>query len=61
MDKTAEDYEHKKIQCVDCGIDVYIENYKDTKTCRCEKCLEIHKKALRKEQNRRYYQSKNQD
>lgn len=60
-DETAEDYEPKKIQCVDCGIDVYIENYKDTKTCRCEKCLEIHKKALRKEQNRRYYQAKNQD
>ena len=60
-DITAEDYEPKKIQCIDCGIDVYIENYKDTETCRCEKCREIHQKALRREQNHRYYQSKNKN
>lgn len=60
-DITAEDYEPKKIQCIDCGIDVYIENYKDTETCRCEKCRETHQKSLRREQNHRYYQSKNKN
>lgn len=56
-DITADDYEPKTIQCLDCGKTVYIENYKDTETCRCESCKLIHQKKIKSEQNRRYYQS----
>ena len=47
----------KTIKCVDCGEDVIVNKY-DTETCRCEDCKEIHKKILRKEQNKRYYNNK---
>jgi hypothetical protein len=47
----------KTLQCIDCGEDIIINKY-DTETCRCEACREIHKKFLRKEQNKRYYNNK---
>lgn len=53
-------YEPKKIICIDCGRIVYLDNYMDTETCRCEECREKHIKQLKKEQNRRYYLSKKQ-
>jgi hypothetical protein len=49
--------EFKIIQCIDCGNDVVVNKY-DTETCRCEECKEMHKKNLRKEQNKRYYNNK---
>lgn len=49
--------EFKVIACIDCGNDVVINKY-DTETCRCEGCKETHKKMLRKEQNKRYYENK---
>lgn len=52
-----ESSEFKIIKCIDCGNDVIINKY-DTETCRCEGCKEIHKKILRKEQNKRYYDNK---
>lgn len=55
--KKEEASEFKVITCVDCGNDVIINKY-DTETCRCESCREIHKKMLRKEQNKRYYDNK---
>lgn len=57
-DDTALDYEAKKITCVDCGDEIYLESYKDTSTCRCKDCKIIHQKQIKSEQNRRYYQSK---
>lgn len=59
-DEMALDYEPKKIACVDCGKEVYLESYMDTETCRCADCRETHLKKLKSEQNRRYYQSKKQ-
>jgi hypothetical protein len=49
--------EFKIVQCIDCKNDVIISKY-DTETSRCEACREIHKKELRKEQNKRYYNNK---
>lgn len=49
--------EFKVIKCIECGEDVVVNKY-DTETCRCAECKEIHKKTLRKEQNKRYYENK---
>lgn len=57
-DEMALDYEPKKVICVDCGDEFYLDNYKDTETCRCKDCRDKHIKRLRSEQNRRYYESK---
>ena len=57
-DEMSLDYEPKKITCVDCGKEVYLDSYMDTETCRCKECREKHIKQLRSEQNRRYYESK---
>lgn len=56
----AIDYKPRKTVCDDCGKEIYLESYKDTETCRCAECREIHLKKLKSEQNRRYYQSKKQ-
>lgn len=37
------------IQCVDCGGIVYINNQKDTRTCRCEECYGIHRRQHKTE------------
>lgn len=38
--------------CVDCGDEVYIDNIKDSRTCRCEEC---HKRE-RQRINKQYYE-----
>ena len=57
-DDMALDYEAKKIICVDCGEEVYLDSYMDTETCRCKECRDEHIRVIRREQNRRYYESK---
>lgn len=37
-DKQALDYEPKKIVCVDCGEEICLDSYMNTKTCRCGDC-----------------------
>ena len=51
--------ETKIVTCVDCGKE-FMAPAKASETCRCEECRELHVKNIRKEQNRRYYQSKKQ-
>ncbi len=52
-DTMADDYEPKTIKCVDCGKIVYIENYKDSRTCRCEECKAKERQRI----NREYYEN----
>lgn len=59
-DEMSLDYNAKKIICVDCGAEVYLNSYMDTETCRCNECKEKHMKEIKSEQNRRYYQSTKQ-
>ena len=42
----------RQIWCIDCGDIVYIDNIKDSRTCRCEEC---HKKE-RQRINKQYYE-----
>lgn len=42
----------RQIWCIDCGDVVYIDNIKDSRTCRCEEC---HKKE-RQRINKQYYE-----
>lgn len=47
-DEMSLDYEPKKIICVDCGEEVYLENYMAGRTYRCKECQEeANKKAKR--------------
>lgn len=52
-DATADDYEPKTIKCIDCGKTVYIENYKDSRTCRCDECRDKERRRI----NKAYYES----
>ena len=45
---------HRQIWCIDCGDIVYIDNIKDSRTCRCEQC---HRKE-RQRINKQYYENK---
>ena len=54
----ALDYEPKKIVCVDCGDEFYLENYKDTETCRCKDCVKVHKRELKRLEMQRYRERK---
>lgn len=52
-DEQALNYVPKKIVCVDCGEVVYLENFKDSRTCRCEECqrerqLEYQRASMQK-------------
>ena len=47
----------KIVTCVDCGKEFGV-NPLNTETCRCTECRIKYIKALKSEQNRRYYQSK---
>lgn len=49
----------KYVRCVDCSVEFKVDT-KDTETCRCTQCRLIHQKKIKSEQNRRYYQSKQQ-
>ncbi len=55
-DEYALDYEPKKIICVDCGEEVYLDSYMASKTCRCELCQSKANKDRYKRYNekRRY-------
>lgn len=47
-DEMSLEYEPKKIVCIDCGKEIYLENYMASKTCRCDICQrEATKKAKR--------------
>lgn len=48
-DEMALDYEPKKIVCIDCGDEVYIESFKDSRTCRCEECRKLKRQQINKE------------
>ena len=50
--------ETKTIICIDCGEEVPVDS-KDNETCRCDKHREKHLKEIKKQQNKRYYKSKN--
>ena len=55
-DDMSLDYEPKKIICVDCGEEVYLENYKNSRTCRCKDCqkakqLEYQRISMQKLRN----------
>lgn len=52
-DVMADDYEPKTIQCIDCGKTVYIENYKNSRTCRCDKCQTKERQRI----NKAYYEN----
>ena len=51
------DYEPKKIQCVDCGETVYIDNYKNNTTCRCVECQHEANKLSKREWKRKQSES----
>lgn len=48
----------KCVQCIDCGEWFYV-TVKNTLSCRCKECNDLHKRLLKKERNRRYYLNKN--
>ena len=52
-DMFALDYEPKKIQCIDCGEIVYIDNYKNNTTCRCAECQHEANKMSKREWKRK--------
>ena len=52
-DVLALDYEPRKIQCIDCGEMVYIDNYKNNTTCRCSECQHEANKLSKREWKRR--------
>ena len=57
-DVMSDDYEPRSVKCVDCGKTVYIENYKDSRTCRCEECKTKERQRI----NHEYYENhKNSD
>ena len=56
-DEMSLNYEPKKIICVDCGEEVYLESYMDTETCRCKDCRDEYKKQLNRERQKRWYDS----
>jgi hypothetical protein len=50
-DDTALDYEPKKIICVDCGEEVYLESYMSGRVCRCKDCQDKANKDRYKRYN----------
>lgn len=50
-DDMALDYEPKKIVCVDCGKEVYLETYMSGRTCRCKDCQDKANKDRYKKYN----------
>ena len=58
-DIMADDYAPKTVECVDCGRVVYIENYKNTETCRCDTCQHERDKELTRERVKKYRERQN--
>ena len=54
QDPLSLDYEPKKITCIDCGCTVYILNYKNNTTYRCEACQLEANKLAKREWKRKY-------
>lgn len=53
-----DNYEPRSVKCIDCGKTVYIENYKDSRTCRCAECQTKERQRI----NHEYYENhKNSD
>ena len=48
-----EKIEYKTIECIDCGIEVYISS-KDNETCRCEDCNLTYQRERNAKKNRAY-------
>lgn len=47
-DESSLEYRPKKVVCIDCGEEFYVDNYKASKTCRCNECQhEATKKSKR--------------
>lgn len=57
-DILALDYEPRKIECIDCGQTVYIDNYKNNITCRCTDCQYEANKLAKREWKRKYDENK---
>lgn len=57
-DEMSLDYEPKKIICIDCGKVVYIDNYKNNTTCRCQDCQYEANKLAKREWKRKYGENK---
>lgn len=57
-DDSALDYEPKKIICVDCGEELYVENYMAGRTYRCAECQNKALKESWRDASRRYRESK---
>ena len=53
-DDKALDYEPKKIICVDCGEEVYLESFMDSRTCRCVDCNLIYQRERNAKKNKEY-------
>lgn len=39
----------KKITCIDCGKDVFLESYKNSRSCRCEECYNVYRRSKKTE------------
>lgn len=57
-DEMSLDYEPKKIICIDCGKVVYIDNYKNNTTRRCQDCQYEANKLVKREWKRKYGENK---
>ena len=53
-DEMSLDYNPKKIICIDCNRDVYLESYMDTETCRCMECNIVYQRQRNAIKNRAY-------
>lgn len=53
-DEMSLDYEPKKIICVDCGEEVYLESFMDSRTCRCVDCNLIYQRERNAKKNKEY-------
>ena len=53
-DEISLDYEPKKIICVNCAKEVYLDSYMDTKTCRCKDCNVTYQKERNAKKNKEY-------
>ena len=57
-DEMALDYEPKKIVCDDCKKEFYVENYMNTRSCRCSDCNSVYQKARNAKKNKEYRERK---
>lgn len=54
LDQSSLDYKPKKIICIDCGDEVYLDSYMDNSTCRCKECNTVHQKQRNAAKNKAY-------